>query len=54
MQGDYCKSKVNNLKQSNPKHWEREVKHMSGMNSRPSLQNCIKIENFDYLPMYMG
>ena len=48
---DYYKSKVENLKHSNPKQWWREVKHISGMISSPSLQNCIKIENLDNLPI---
>ena len=42
---------VNNLKRSNPKHWWREVKHISGMTSSPALQNYIQIEILDYLPM---
>ena len=48
---DYYKSKVKNLKHSNPKQWWREAKHIIGMISSPSLQNCIKIENLDNLPM---
>ena len=48
---DYYKSKVKNLKHSNSKQWWREVKHISGMISSPNLQNCIKIENLDNLPM---
>ena len=48
---DYYKSKVENLKHSNPKHWWREVKHISGRISSPSLQNCIKFENLGNLPM---
>ena len=51
-EADYYKSKVENLKQSNPKQWWREVKHISGIISSPSLQNCIKIENLDNLPMF--
>ena len=34
---DYYKSKVENLKHSKPKQWWREVKHISGMISSPSL-----------------
>ena len=48
---DYYESKINHLKQSNSKHWWREVKHISGMTSSPTLQNYIQIENLDYLPM---
>ena len=48
---DYYKSKVENLKHSNPKQWWREVKHIGGMISSPSLQNCIKIENLDNPPI---
>ena len=49
---DYYKSKVENLKHSNPKLWWREVKHISGIISSQSFQNCIKIENLDNLPLY--
>jgi hypothetical protein len=45
------KTKVDNLKQSNPKHWWREVKRISGMVSHSRLQDCIQSENFEHLPL---
>ena len=41
---NYYKTQVDNLKQSNPKHWWREVKRISGMVSHSSLQDCIQSE----------
>ncbi len=48
-QANYYKTKVDNLKQSNLKHWWREVKRISGMVSHSSLQNCIQSENLEHL-----
>ena len=48
---NYYKTKVDNLKQSNPKHWWREVKRISGMVSHSSLQDCIQSENVEHLPL---
>ena len=48
---NYYKTKVDNLKQTNPKHWWREVKRISGMVSHSSLQDCIQSENLEHLPL---
>jgi hypothetical protein len=48
---NYYKRKVDNLKQSNPKHWWREVKRINGMVSLSSLQDCIQSENLEHLPL---
>lgn len=45
----FYKSKVENLKQLNPKQWWREVKRISGMLSSSTLRDCIQIENSDHL-----
>ncbi len=48
---NYYKTKVDNLKQSHPKHWWREVIRIIGMVSPSSLQDCIQSENLEHLPM---
>jgi hypothetical protein len=48
---NYYKTKVDNLKQSNPKHWWREVKRINGMVSLSSLQDCIQSENLEHLSL---
>ena len=39
---NYYTTKVNNLKQLNPKNWWHEVKRLSEMDNNVSLKSCIK------------
>ena len=44
-------TKVNNLKQLNPKNWWHEVKRLSGMDNNVNLKSCIQIENAEHLSL---